>query len=153
MKISIRGINSFLVATRGVMSQEELVELTRQFLDYRGVSVERLVIEFCWGEIRHRNTVLLGLFFHGQNRVRVYLGDHRKARQAVSIGGSLFHELDHVVWKAQGRSFNHSLPWPYRPHERRAQGAARLFPYFLSWLRRSPTLSGPFFISTKLGLV
>jgi len=129
MKVSIRGINSFLLATEGKMSQKELIDLVQWFFGYRGVSTKRFTVEFCWGKLRNPKTklVLGGRCFSSKNRVKVYLGLPWKARRPIAIGRSMFHELDHACWKLKGMGVDYSLPCFERPHEKRAQKAARIF--------------------------
>lgn len=121
--------------TREFATREEIIQAIRGFFERRGLEFGELKVEFCRtrryprhqsrpksrGEWRHIPKGLMDRMFPWRYVVRVYveLQDSR-----LDFFETLFHELDHVLWKEEGKLQTNVSYWD-RPQEIRARLTGR----------------------------
>ncbi len=115
------------------MTRKQLLETIHAFFKERGYPISSLqptlLIRFSQTEKpdhpEHGDNVL-GWMSHGWTtnfgrevkEVAVFIRKHQNRRQFIE---TLFHELDHVLWMLEGKSFDDSVRYWYRLHEVRAR--------------------------------
>lgn len=107
-------------------TREEIVRAVKGFFSRRGLNFGELKVEFrreariIWGDTNF--SPLTTTIFVGEIETLVRRGTISDPRMVLLH--TLFHELDHVAWRLEGKQFDYWFPYEQRVYETHARKVA-----------------------------